>query len=151
MFPYNISVLLFKVRFECKAFIFTTVFVYSPHSASIDTVCTICDTEQWSHFAHLPGFCCKCFVVLCVAVFSTPCTRSTHFCLCARFTSLNVLAAGLCGVNSNQLTSLGISLWPTAQEATVGSWKSFLDRSLFLIKCHKDINWHPDMHVDTNT
>lgn len=57
------------------------------------------------------------------------------------------IAAVLCGMNSNQLTSLGISLWPTAREATLGPSKSFLDLSLYPIKYHKHINWQAQIHA----
>lgn len=57
------------------------------------------------------------------------------------------IAAVLCDMDSNQLTSLGISLWPTAREATLGPSKSFLDLSLYPIKYHKHINWQAQIHA----
>ena len=50
-------------------------------------------------------------------------------------------------MNSNQLTSLGISLWPTAQEATVGPSKSFLDLSWRPIKYPKHVSLHTKTRV----
>lgn len=52
-------------------------------------------------------------------------------------------------MNSNQLTSLGISLWPTAQEATVGPSEFYLDLSWRPIKYPKHVSLHTKTHVNS--
>lgn len=54
-----------------------------------------------------------------------------------------------CDMNSNQIASLGTSLWPTAQDATVGPSKSFLDLSGHPIMYRKHLSLHTKTHVNS--
>lgn len=82
------------------------------------------------------------FIIPLAWSYFTDCVHSLmHF-------SVHALAV-CCDMNSNQLTSLGISLWPTAQEATVGPSKSFLDLSQRPIKNHKHVSLHTKTCVNS--
>lgn len=62
--------------------------------------------------------------------------------------SVHALAV-CCDMSSNQLASLGISLWPTAQEATVGPSKSFLDILWRPIKYPKHVSLQTKTHLNS--